>query len=92
MIFFDSLQSLVQQLEGEGAKVENELIEETQALIDTFKARESLERDLKTQLLHAEGQLEERERLVQQLQADNETLLSKVWFIARVLSSSQWLV
>ena len=92
MIFFDSLQSLVQQLEGEGAKVENELIEETQALIDTFKARESLEGDLKTQLLHAEGQLEERERLVQQLQADNETLLSKVWFIARILSSSQWLV
>ena len=69
------LQTLVQQLEDCEDKLGNEAVQDTPA---SLEARESIEQDLKTELALCEKELLEKEKLIERLKAEQESLPTKV--------------
>lgn len=74
------IQSLVRQLEssGEGSKLEGELVEETQALVEQFKEKESLEAEMRREIAQGQTLLAERDGEIQGLKTEREALKKQV--------------
>ena len=73
-----SLQKLVQQVEGGGVGLETELVKETEVLIEEFKVRESLESQLKAELVENHALLAEQKERVNALKDKKEALAIQV--------------
>ena len=74
-----SLQKLVQEVEGGGGGLETELVKETEVLIEEFKVRESLESQLKAELVENHALLAEQKERANALKDENEALTNQVY-------------
>ena len=73
-------QGLVEQVEGGGSNLENELVQETEALLKEFKVHESMESQLRAELSESHAQLAETNEQVAALTEENEELTKQVWY------------
>lgn len=75
------LQTLVQQLEaGKDGQIDKE-VQDSQSLLNSSKAGESVEQDLKAQLALCEKELLAKEDLIEQLNIEKESLAAKVLYM-----------
>ena len=87
-IVANPLQSLVEQVERSGDKLESELVEETEVLIKEFKVHENLEKQLKAELAQSQASLAETKDQISALKQENETLNEQVHTCCSHASSS----
>ena len=68
----------MKQVEDGGQDIESELVEETEVLINEFKVRESLENQLKADLVKSQSSLAEMEEVIATLREENQALTDQV--------------
>lgn len=73
-----SSQKLVQQVEDGGDGLETELVNETEVLIEEFKVRESLENQLKAELVESHALLAEQKEQAKAMKDEKEALVNQV--------------
>lgn len=69
---------LVQKVEDRGNGLESEFVKETEVLIEEFKVRESLEGQLKAELVESHTLLAEKDEQTKALRDENKTLADQV--------------
>ncbi len=79
MCFCTSLQGLVEQVEeGSGSNLENELVKETEVLLQEFKVHEGVENQLRAELAESHAHLTGTKEQVAALTEENEVLTKQV--------------
>ena len=68
----------MKQVEGGGQDIESELVQETEVLINEFKVRESLENQLKADLIKSQSSLAEMEEEIATMREENQALTDQV--------------
>lgn len=76
---------MVEQVEGGGSNLENELVKETEVLLQEFKAHESVENHLRAELAESHAHLTGTKEQVAALTEENQALTKQVQYACTVM-------